>query len=216
MLPKGENPRIELADEAKSLGDLNVRELRFKLLGDPHVKPLTDFVTQIRNAKKIGSEIPFFDPFDGGIEARVLFVLEAPGPKSIQSGFISCNNPDETAKNMFHFIHNSGFSRGEIALWNIVPWYIGNGTKIRKPKRSEIKEGLSWLVKLVELFKKLDAIIFVGNNAASIMSTEEISAKIKRFHIPHPSPLFVNRRAENKLRIVELLTNARHELLLRR
>ena len=40
--------------------------------------------------------IPHFDPLDGGSNAQVLFLMEAPGPKASASGFVSRNNPDET------------------------------------------------------------------------------------------------------------------------
>ncbi len=38
-------------------------------------------------------EIPFFDPLDGDVNARCLFVAEAPGPRAVLSGFVSRDNP---------------------------------------------------------------------------------------------------------------------------
>jgi hypothetical protein len=55
--------------------------------------------------------IPYFDPLDGGVGASVLFLLEAPGPRAVASGFISRDNPDETAKNFHEFNAAAGLAR---------------------------------------------------------------------------------------------------------
>ena len=34
-------------------------------------------------------------------DAAILYLLEAPGRRAIESGFVSRDNPDETAKNFF-------------------------------------------------------------------------------------------------------------------
>ena len=55
-----------------------------------------------------------FDPADGGVEARILWLLEALGPKATRerggSGIISCNNNDgaaETAYVGYQWIHGA-------------------------------------------------------------------------------------------------------------
>ncbi|HET6962909.1 MAG TPA: hypothetical protein VFJ27_10445, partial [Terriglobia bacterium] len=84
-------------DVPKSLGDPNHRAARIARLQEPHVRPLTSFVDTIRDETGYGTAIPYFDPADGGVRALCLFLLEAPGPKAVRRGFISRNNPDETA-----------------------------------------------------------------------------------------------------------------------
>ena len=200
------------ADSAKSLGLFMHREARSKLLDEPHVKPLTEFVQKIRSTKNLTVEIPYFDPFDGGTNARVLFILEAPGAKAVQSGFISCNNPDETAKNMLGFIRDSGFARNDIAIWNIVPWYIGTGTKIRPANQADVLEGLGHLENLIKLFANLETIVFVGKKSQKAMKTETIRNDIKRYAIDHPSPLFVNNKPENRSKILDAMTSIRAKL----
>jgi len=74
---------------------------RAGMLSLPHMLPLRDFVESLRNEMGPEYEIPHFDPLDGGINAQVLFLLEAPGSKAVASGFVSRHNPDETAKNFF-------------------------------------------------------------------------------------------------------------------
>lgn len=66
-------------DRPRSMSDAAVREGRRAMLGDPHVKPLTDYVAKLR--KRGPGEVPDFDPLDGGVNARVLFLFEKPGPK---------------------------------------------------------------------------------------------------------------------------------------
>jgi len=92
---------MEHLEPPKSLGDAEQRRARTALLSEPHIQPLTEFVERMRFTKGPDYGIPYFDPLDGGVDAKALFLLEAPGPKAIRSGFISRNNPDETAKNFY-------------------------------------------------------------------------------------------------------------------
>lgn len=61
--------------------------------------PLSALVDKIRNEQKLGREVPDFDPYNGNEGARYLFILEAPGPKAVETGFVSFENPDQTARN---------------------------------------------------------------------------------------------------------------------
>lgn len=72
-------------------------------IDEPHVKPLNAVVREINDARGAGS-VPWFDPDGGGANARILFLLECPGPKATQrkgSGLISADNDDPTAANFF-------------------------------------------------------------------------------------------------------------------
>jgi hypothetical protein len=99
--------------------------------------PLRDFVQSLRNEIGPEARIPDFDPWDGGTAAEILFLLEAPGAKALFSGFISRNNPDETAKNFFELNAQAGIPRERTITWNIVPWYIGSGSRIRPANNRE-------------------------------------------------------------------------------
>jgi uracil-DNA glycosylase len=168
------------------------------MLREPHILPLTTFVNEIRATENLQNEIPYFDPLDGGIEAKFLFVLEAPGPQAVKSGFVSRNNPDESARNLFLLLNEAGFVRRETLLWNIVPWYIGDGAKIRGANRSDVTRGLVYLQKLLALLEKLQCLILVGQKAAS--ARVEIAKIWNRpiYETPHPSPKFVNRLPANR------------------
>lgn len=94
-----------------------------------------------RSCAAVGPQasIPDFDPWDGGVHAQVLFLLEAPGSKAVDSGFVSRNNPDETAKNFFELNRDAGIPRELTVIWNVVPWYIGDGARIRAAKSQETR-----------------------------------------------------------------------------
>lgn len=144
------NRSLHRPDEAKSLGEPTEIQARISRLSDPHMRPL---VEAIRAKTGLGDKVPNFDPAGGGVEARCLFLLEAPGKRVVRSGFVSRNNPDETAKNFFKLNQDAGIPRTDAVIWNIVPWYIGSGTRIRsvvpsglgRKTATEAADGGIWL-----------------------------------------------------------------------
>ncbi|RLA41704.1 MAG: uracil-DNA glycosylase [Gammaproteobacteria bacterium] len=180
-------------------------QARLAQLNEPHIAPLTGLLKSLRKEKGEGYHIPNFDPWDGGVDAEVLFLLEAPGAKARDSGFISRNNPDETAKNMFELNQEAGISRKQSILWNAVPWYIGSEKKIRPARADDVAEGLDALSSLVKLLPKLKVIALVGKKSQLAEShIRAMNPDVLVYCCPHPSPLFVNRRPENR----EILLNA--------
>jgi hypothetical protein len=73
-------------DRPRLLRDTEQIRLRRSELVKPHIKPLADFAESLRNAAY--GEVPDFDPWDGGTQAKVLFLFEKPGPKAFASGFV--------------------------------------------------------------------------------------------------------------------------------
>jgi hypothetical protein len=71
-----------------------------------HIQPLREFRDDLISRRKVKQPdiiVPDFDPADAGVNARILLLFEAPGPKTIRewggSGFISSDNDDQTAAN---------------------------------------------------------------------------------------------------------------------
>jgi uracil-DNA glycosylase len=158
--------------------------------------------------KSLGSTaaIPYFDPWDGGINAEVLFLLEAPGPRAVKAGFISRNNPDESAKNFFILNQEAGIARERTVSWNIVPWYIGSGTRIRPANRTDITQGIRPLEELLPMLTALRAVVLVGQKAGMARRViGDLLPGVRVFDTPHPSPLFVNNRPENRGRLLTAL-----------
>jgi uracil-DNA glycosylase len=165
----------------------------------PHIAPLTAFVQRLRTATGVERDIPDFDPWDGGVEAECLFLLEAPGPQAVASGFVSRNNPDVSARNFFDLNTEAGIARERTVAWNIVPWYIGTGARIRAATRSDIAAGLGHLGELLDLLPRLRAIVLVGRKAQAAQPTvRSLRPSQTVFLVPHPSPKFVNRRPGNR------------------
>lgn len=150
--------------------------------------------------------IPYFDPLDGGTKADCLFLLEAPGPKAVASQFVSRDNPDETAKNIFLLSREAGIDRHRTVLWNVVPWYIGTGKKIRPANSGDLGAAAPALMELAALLPALHTIVLLGNKAATAKSCiAQFLPAVQVFSAPHPSPMFVNRRSENRAVLLEKL-----------
>ncbi|SCX77029.1 uracil-DNA glycosylase [Nitrosospira sp. Nsp13] len=149
-------------DEPKSLGDTAILTHRLAQLSVSHIAPLTAFVEDLRSQRNLTHEIPHFDPFDGGTLAECLFLLEAPGSRAVESGFISRNNPDETAKNFFTFNREAGLDRRRTVVWNVVPWYVGTGQKIRPVTLKDIRDAEPALRSLLPLLPNLKVVVLVG------------------------------------------------------
>lgn len=112
--------------------------------------------------------MPWFDPGDAGNEARVLFLLESPGPKSDAaqgSGIISVDNDDQTAKNLWSLRAKAGLIKHAIH-WNIVPAYLGTVEKrVNAPSPSQVADGVSLLADVVALLPELQVVVPMGTPA---------------------------------------------------
>lgn len=188
-----------MEDRPKLFKEKSAVTARLLELEEPHIVSLTKFVKDLRGTKGNGFSIPHFDPWDGGINAELLYLLEAPGPKARDSGFVSLNNFDETAKNFFELNAKAGVARKRIAIWNIVPWYVGSDSRIRPVNSADIADGIESLSLLLQLFPHLRAIALIGSKAKkATVHIEKIIPTVKIFTAPHPSPMFINRKKENE------------------
>lgn len=152
-------------------------------LGEPHIKPLTEFAQSLRDRGY--GHVPDFDPWDGGISAQILFLFEKPGPKAFASGFISRNNDDRSAEYTFNFMRQAGIPRGKTCLWNTVPGW--NGT--RKLTGMELQQGGAALSELIPLLPNLKVVVLVGQRAANCWSKFGNPAGLPSIVSAHPSPV---------------------------
>jgi hypothetical protein len=178
-------------DRPRSMRDAGVRERRRAMLNLPHVAPLTAYAAALR--ERGSGQVPEFDPLDGGIEARVLFLFEKPGPmtsegggtsRRIGSGFISRNNDDPTAEATFRFMEQAEIARKAAVIWNVIPWW--NGT--RKVAGPELRAGAAEVRGLIALLPKVRAVVMVGERAAKAKRYLD-STELALFTSHHPSPL---------------------------
>ena len=193
-------------DAPKSLADPAVRKARQAALSGPHIAPLAAFVRRLRQAAGHAEGVPDFDPMDGGVRAECLFLLEAPGGRAVGSGFVSRNNPDETAKNFFLLNQEAGLSRARTITWNVVPWYVGSGEKIRAVTDADIDASASYLKELLGLLPALRAVVLVGRKAQRARPVfKRLAPHCALFECPHPSPLSLNGRPERRAEIVQCM-----------
>lgn len=203
---------MNVEDEPYALKELAEKSRRLALLREPHIEPLGRFVETMR-LEHPDRHIPHFDPCDGGILARALFLLEAPGPKTMKSGFVSRDNPDQTARNFHQLMQNARIARRDTAVWNIVPWYVGDGQRIRPVNNDDLHEALIYTKKLLGLLPRLELIVLVGKKAQSATNALRQITDLPFMATYHPSPQVFNISLEKKrqtqeafLRIGELLS----------
>ena len=167
------------------------------MLSLPHMIQLTEYAKSLRGG---GLEVPDFDPLDGGVKARALFLFEKPGPmvaakgrgKRAGSGFISRDNDDQTAEAIFNFMRQAGLPRRQTILWNVIPWW--NGT--RAVTRSELNDGVAHMKKLINLLPNVRAVVLVGKKAGKARLELETIGSLCLFNSSHPSPLVRARTPE--------------------
>lgn len=154
---------------------------RRALLAQPLHAPLADFAAGLRG--QVPGLVPDMDPLDGGTLARVLLLLEKPGPGAARTGFVSRDNASPTSAAIRAFLDEAGLPRGETLLWNTVPAW--NGTI--KVTGAEVRAGLAHLAALLPLLPRLDTVILVGARAARAEGLLR-GTGLRLLHSAHPSP----------------------------
>ncbi|QFZ17955.1 uracil-DNA glycosylase [Saccharothrix syringae] len=157
------------------------------LLTAPHMAKLTEFARRIATERK--ADVPLFDPAGGGVNSKVLLLLESPGEGSAKSGINSLDNDDPTAANGFTAMAEAGLSRRVCLSWNVVPWQL-NG---RNPTPADLRAAVPYLVELLRMLSGLQAVVVLGRPAGTGWTLSGRGHKLKVFNAPHPSPLSINR-----------------------
>lgn len=196
-----------MTDGPRTLRDKATLEKRLSRLDEPHVAPLSGWVRDLRLRLGPDAIVPWFDPADGGTEARILFLLEAPGPKATRerggSGIISCNNNDRTAENAWRTRDEAGVDRSLVVHWNVIPAYMGSDTKIRAWARDDVAAAGPLLKELVSLLPNLRSVILGGRAAQHAWRDHQPpDLKVVSVDCPHPSPTNLNTRPHNRELVV--------------
>jgi len=160
------------------------------------VRPLREWADDLVGRRK--AVVPYFDPAEAGVDARVLFLLEAPGPMTNAdnerpgSGFISVDNDDQTAANCWTARNNAGLDSGALH-WNIVPWYLGPAST--KPTTAELAQGAMELRRLLPLLPELRVVVLAGKIAQQGWHKQAapfVGSRYTTIDTWHPSPLSMN------------------------
>jgi hypothetical protein len=216
-----EQTEIERIDNDASTQTLGPRLLRDRArveerqrsISAPHVAPLNGWVRSLRNRLGPSAVVPWFDPADGGVDADILYLLEAPGPKATVerggSGFISCDNNDSTAENAWRTRVEAGVERRAVVHWNVIPYYLGSATKIRPWGAADVAAVGPLLSELLGLLPALRAVILGGRAAQRTWddhAPSDHSLVVRR--APHPSPTNLNTRPHARAAVVEAWRSA--------
>jgi uracil-DNA glycosylase len=176
-------------DGPKTLGDAACLSARRDLLTGAHLVPLRALARRI--AVERNAPVPEPDPLDGGTGARLLLLLETPGPRG--TGFVSRDNPTGTAANLFRFLGEAGLARADTLIWNAVPWVIhAPGARNRAPRRSEIGAAAPYLEPLLACLQRLAVVVLAGRVAGlSRHALATLRPDCPVIAVPHPSPTYV-------------------------
>src|SRR5205823_11177423 len=152
-------------DRPKLFADPAACAAQTKQLREQHIAPLTVFVEALR--AQVGPRFKHsqFRSMGWRYRCRYSILTRSYRPKAVLSGFVSRNNPDETAKNFFQLNAEAKIPRKRTVTWNVVPWYIGNSKGIRAAKRTDLEQGAHLLPKLLSLLPKLRTVVFVGRKS---------------------------------------------------
>ena len=148
------------------------------------LSPLAAYVETLRAQNR--GQVPDFDPLDGGVDARLLLLLEKPGPRApgAGAGFVSRDNPTPTAATIRAGMATAGVPREGTILWNVVPWW--NGTM--RIYAAEKRAGAAELQGLLALLPRLRSVVLAGSVARAIALPVLADRDLKVFKCVHPSP----------------------------
>lgn len=176
-------------------------------LDEPHVEQLTGLCR--RQGREWGREVPLVDPESGGTSAKVLVLLESPGPRSASgrgSGLISFDNDDATAANGLECLLAAGLPRHLTVNWNIVPWYL---KAVRRPTGEELEEAVPALEQLLRHLPRLEVVVLLGKTAQDgwpLLGLDRPGLTV--LHGPHPSPQNFNTRPDSRPALVTAFRRA--------
>lgn len=199
---------MTVARKPRALKDPAEVTARRARLREPHVAPLTDWVIDLRQRLGSDAKVPDFDPADGGTRASILWLMEAPGPKATAelggSGFISCDNNDQTAENTWRTREEARVPRELVAHWNVIPYYLGSGKKIAPWSAVDVTATGPLLDELLTLFPTLRVVILAGK-AAQFAWWRFAGDRpgLTVIECPHTSPLSINTNPASRGRVIE-------------
>lgn len=201
-------------DAPRGLRNPDLVAERVSMLGAENIRELTAWASDLSSHRD--SLVPWFDPAEAGTNARVLLLMEAPGPMTnpagtrVGSGFISVDNDDSTAENLWKARLEAGLLDGAL-LWNIVPWFLGPAS--RKPSISELREGGNALRDLLLLLPELHTVVTLGRFAQRGWRSFVLpghSSEWRTIETWHPSPLSMA-QAGHREELTSALRRARHD-----
>ncbi len=109
-------------------------------------------------------------------------------------------------------MHEARLPREAFTIWNIVPWYLPDGSRTRAPKMTDVLDASHDIEAVLEHFHRLELVITMGKFASNGWSL--LRARSKRISsiegkpAPHPSATNLNRRPEQRAGLLEIMRTA--------
>lgn len=157
---------------ARRMRDAGYRTSQREHLYDLHVAPINRMVDELRGA---GRWMPHVAPVHGGVDARMLFVLRDPGPKTENpdrknEGFLCVENDDPTAERFCGLLERADIPVRDTLPWNAYPWFIN-----KAPSQGQLREGTEPLRRLLAMMCDLRVVVLMGNHAHTAWSMLEVA-----------------------------------------
>ncbi len=149
-------------------------------LDEPHVAPLVEFADEIAEERGMGrGAVPYPDPDGGGVNARVLFLLNDPGDGAKNtgggSGMLTILNTDMTSIKQRTAIDHTGFDRSAALHWNGIPWPVAKADRSR-----QITPAATALLRLLGKLDDLNGVITFGEFALKVWTAA--NRRTERYH----------------------------------
>jgi len=206
-------------DRHKRMRDPGFRDRLWARRFDPHVAPVNRLVDDLARQRRM--RLPYVCPLYGGVEARVLFLFQDPGPGTDDaakgSGFLSSENNDPSAMVFAQCMDAAGLDVSRALTWNSYPWFLPTG--MTRPNKTLLREGVRPLLQLLDLLPGLKAVCPMGGPAIegwalAVESQPALASRYAVFNGRHTSPLGIRRglretREEGIAFVTEIMKKAR-------
>ncbi len=181
-------PRDQLLCTVHGRDAIDRRRMR---LHEPHIAPLTEWVQTVRERLDTchARTVADFDPKGGGVVARVMYLAQDPSSTAAETGFISPDNNDPTAKATTEACHAAKVDSAERVHWNVYPWWQRAPCPIALPRSDKLAQDM--LTELVALLPAMKSVVLIGGEAEGawkrLTRTATLRSDLRVWSGPHPS-----------------------------
>jgi hypothetical protein len=167
-----------------------VRADQWRRRREPHVAPLQEFADRLAAARGLPpGAVPYANPDGGGIGARVLLLLNDPGPKAVVngggSGMLTIDNDDPTSRQQRKAVRETGLRLATAVHWNGIPWPVAASSR-----SGQVRHGAVALAELLELLPDLRGMVTLGRFARQVWAQTRSSGRWGHLaHAAGPHPI---------------------------
>lgn len=146
---------------------------RRRRIFEPDVEPLNRWVESLRSRLPAGNEVPWFDPADGGVSARLLWLGDEPEQSDLftsgGTGFVSMDGPSHRSRNMRAAAMSAGIDRTALVVWNVQPCNLRELRKSGGGKGEDVP-AVALLQELLDLLPELQVVVLAGRSSWEVFS----------------------------------------------